>query len=163
MRLWVLIIGLGCAGPAFAQEDPASEDPAVEEDPEAENPPRKRPEPPPVEMTPERKAKAEYWDERRKKEAKIWHAAVKEATDTWLAGAGLDAATTQNVRSEVAKVLETDNLIRTQLQAGEIRPKEGRERLKLNRGAAAETLVAMIGEKKVESLRAALMPAGGAF
>jgi len=114
-------------------------------------------------MTPERKAKAEYWEQRRIKEAKEWHGNVKRLTDEWLATSGLEKEVSTAVRSAVTKMLETDNMIRGQMRAGEIKAKEGRGRLLINRGAAAEAITGIAGESKMKALRAHLTSVGGAF
>ena len=168
MRFSVLVIGLALAGPALGQDDPSEKDEPTEKvepadgDKKVEEP-AERPPPPPVEMTPERKAKAEYWEKKRITDAKVWHDAVKKATDEWLATAGLDNEKTQGIRDAVVKMLETDNLLRAQMQGGEIKPKEGRERLNANRGALGEQILALAGKAKTDALRQSLTAAGGAF
>jgi hypothetical protein len=114
-------------------------------------------------MTPERKEKAEYWEERRIREAKTWHAAVRKGVDEWATSVSLESEKVLELHGILSKMLETDSLIRAQMQGGEIKAKAGRERLVVNRGAAAESVSALLGDKKMEALRTHLTSVGGAF
>jgi len=165
MRGWCLLLGLGFGAVAFAQDAPVEDPPVADEVDEAEAPPppAQRPPPPPVEMTPERKAKAEHWEKRRIQEAATWHAGVRKGVDEWAATVNLKGDQLQELHGILSKMLETDSLIRAQMQGGEIKAKAGRERLIVNRGAAAESVGALLGQEKMEALRAHLTSVGGAY
>jgi len=172
MRAWVFFCGLALSTLAWGQDEPAEtteEAPAVEDEaapdaePTEEPEPAKRPPAPPVEMTPERKAKAEYWEKRRIDEARTWHNAVRTATEEWAQQAGIAADVQERLMGALNKMLETDNMIRAQMQGGEIKARDGREQLAANRKAAAETVNEILGADHMEKLRSHLQSVGGAY
>jgi len=156
-------VALGQDEPSETTEEVQTDETPSTDEAAEDGVPAKRPPAPPVEMTPERKAKAEYWEKRRIDEAKVWNDGVRSATEEWVATSGIDVDTAQNLMAALNKMLETHNMIRAQMQGGELKAKDGRVRLSSNREATAEAVKAILGTEKMEALRDHLRSVGGSY